>query len=347
MRPRILGVNDSADTRIIIEPKFSGFVSPTSLTSREGISLAGLPGDDHLYVTDQIGIIYLINPRTSTSSIFLDLRESIPDLFSTQDDRGLLGLAFHPDYQNQSRFFVYYTSTEGNRLSEVQLLEGQFKETILIDQLPQGGGDLKIGPDSYLYLTISDPKNIQSLTSLLGKIIRLDISQPGRYQIPPDNPWPNSPEIRPEIWAYGFQYPDGLSFAQSYVSSRRNTIPSGDQSDQGQMLIFAVDGGEVNLVKRGSNYGKGDKRIEPIYRHDGKLVGGYYIENKGYVFSDLSGSIMTIIPGVVRWSLSETVSYSGWVRGMDRDGQGNLYLLSTDRPGLEGQGFVSSMVFLP
>jgi glucose/arabinose dehydrogenase len=140
-----------------------------------------------------------------------------------------LGLAFHPDYAQNGLFFVNYTDLQGDtviarfQVSDTdpnQALAGSEKRLIRISQpyANHNGGAVVFGPDGYLYLGLGDggsagdpQNNAQSLNTLLGKILRIDVNAGDPYGIPPDNPFVAAGG-RPEIWAYGLRNPWRVSF---------------------------------------------------------------------------------------------------------------------------------------
>jgi glucose/arabinose dehydrogenase len=234
-------------------------------------------GTGRLFVVDQIGEIRLIDAAGALlPTSFLDVRARLVTLDSSYDERGLLGLALHPGFASNGRFFVFYTAPRGGDLpaefdSETHVSEFRVsgdpnradsasERLILRIGKPQSnhnGGDLAFGPDGFLYISVGDgggandsgaghsPNlgNGQDLSTLLGKILRIDVNSGDPYGIPPDNPFVSRAGARPEIFAYGFRNPFRFSFDPG--GSRRLFV-----ADVGQNLFE-----EVDIVVAGGNYG--------------------------------------------------------------------------------------------
>jgi len=199
-----------------IEPFADGFQDLTFLTN------AG-DGSGRLYVVEQRGVIWRIAADgTVDRTPFLN----ITDRVGSGGERGLLGLAFHPGFAGNGRFFVDYTDRDGDSVvSEFEVgadgLGAADSEGVLleIDQpfANHNGGMLAFGPDGYLYIGTGDGGsggdplgNGQSLTTLLGKILRIDVDGDEPYEVPEGNPFP--PDGLPEIWDWGLRNPWRFSF---------------------------------------------------------------------------------------------------------------------------------------
>ena len=205
---------------ISLGPIASGF------TSAIGVSSA--PGDSRLFVIQQTGQVLIVSGGKKVGT-FLDISTRM----SCCGERGLLGLAFHPNYAGNGRFFVRYTTPSGDvRLSEFHVSSSPNKadpaseKVILTIPHPSyanhNGGRIEFGPDGYLYIGTGDggsggdPNNHgQALNTLLGKLLRIDVDHAAAglaYAIPDGNPFIGQAGKRGEIWSYGLRNPYTFSF---------------------------------------------------------------------------------------------------------------------------------------
>lgn len=234
-----------------------------------------------LFIIDQIGKIWIVDDNgNKLSTPFIDVSSMMVPLNTRYDERGLLGFAFHPDYRNNGRFYVYYTrpprtGTSFNNLSRISEfrvsadpnMADMSSEKVLLDlddpQSNHNGGAIAFGPDGYLYIAIGDgggandvaPGHVtdwylpnaggngQDLDSnLFGNILRIDVNSGSPYGIPASNPFVGKPG-KDEIYAYGFRNPYRFSFDMG-----------GDHwlyaGDAGQVLYE-----EIDVVRKGGNYG--------------------------------------------------------------------------------------------
>ena len=187
-------------------------------------------GDERLFVLERSGKIKIINDQGSTLPIpFLDIDDRVHNS-GNQSEQGLLGIAFHPDYQNNGYFYLHYSANNDDSVisrfsvntADSNLADPNSEKEILRIVQPftnHNGGCLKFGPDGYLYIgmgdggSANDPGNrAQNPQSLLGKMLRIDIDNGDPYAIPPDNPYVNDANTLDEIWAIGLRNPWKFSF---------------------------------------------------------------------------------------------------------------------------------------
>jgi glucose/arabinose dehydrogenase len=211
-------------------------------------------GTGRLFIVEQPGRIRVLEGHRLLPASFLDITKQV----LSGGERGLLGLAFHPNYRRNGRFFVNYTRKPDGATVLAEYRKGatptsasQEERILLIVPQPypnHNGGMVAFGPDGYLYVGLGDggskgdPDNrAQNLEDLLGKILRIDVDQGDPYGIPIDNPFAKGGG-RPEIYAIGLRNPWRFSF------------------DTKTGNLWVADVGqykweEINLVARGGNYG--------------------------------------------------------------------------------------------
>jgi glucose/arabinose dehydrogenase len=250
----LLGVQIKAATALKAELFVSGLSSAPVL-----VTFA--PGDStRLFIVEQGGKIRIVKDDSLLASSFLDLSAII----SFGGERGLLGMAFHPDYQLNGRFYVNYTNSSGHTVVRRYNVSGNPDsadaasnfDIITINQ-PFGnhnGGMIAFGPnDGYLYIGMGDgghggdPDNhAQTKKDLLGKMLRIDVDGGSPYAIPGDNPFVGDTSYSPEIWALGLRNPWRFSFDRA----------TGDMyiADVGQGLIEEIDF-QPDTSGGGENYG--------------------------------------------------------------------------------------------
>ena len=333
----------------------SGLISPVHINNC---------GDNRLFIVEQDGRIRIKHPGVNALDTFLDINARVGG--GTGTEQGLLSVAFHPNYKTNGYFYVDYTNnnfdtrisrfsvnpTDSNKAlpnSEVILL------TIWQPYSNHNGGQLQFGPDGYLYVGMgdggsgNDPENrAQNKDSLLGKILRLDVDNGTPYGIPPDNPFINDPDARPEIWTYGMRNPWRFSF------DRLN----GDLwiADVGQNQWEEVDY-QPNGTGAGDNYGWRcweathatglslctgvPNQHPPIYEYSHSvgysITGGYvyrgaqYANMYGhYFFSDYGVSLIQSLHdstnGFVHYNLANFLSGNGSPSTFGEDMLGELYI---------------------
>jgi glucose/arabinose dehydrogenase len=215
---RAAGPGDPAGVVIRLEPFLEGLSAPLYLTHARD-------GTGRVYVVEQEGTIRLAEADgTLLEEPFLDITDQV----TAGGERGLLGLAFHPDYAGNGRFFVHYSDLEGDTVISEFAGEGQGgadsrSERVLLryDQpfANHNGGQIGFGPDGFLYIGLGDGGsggdpfgNGQSVDTLLGKILRVDVDGAQPYGIPPDNPFAPGGDGLPEIFDWGLRNPWRFSF---------------------------------------------------------------------------------------------------------------------------------------
>lgn len=202
----------------------TGFSSPVDITN-------AADGTNRLFVVEQAGIIKIIPAnRQLAATTFLNITTKV----SAGGEKGLLGLAFHPDYKNNGFFYVNYTTTNSTIIARYSvnpanpnLADAASEKILMTISQPydnHNGGCLKFSPiDGYLYIGMGDGGSggdpqcyAQNTNSYLGKMLRLDVNTNVNtapyYGIPPDNPYIGLPNHKPEIWAIGLRNPWRFSF---------------------------------------------------------------------------------------------------------------------------------------
>jgi glucose/arabinose dehydrogenase len=313
----------------------SGFVS--GLSSPVGFEV---PGDTsgRIFIVEQGGTIRVVQNGVLQAGNFLDLSDKV----ESGGEKGLLGLAFHPNFAANGRFFVDYTRRDTS--GQLQTVIAEYQDSppssnqastnerivLVIDQPfdNHNGGKLAFGPDNFLYIAMGDGGNAndepfgngQNTNALLGKILRMDVdSTPAagkQYAIPPDNPFAAGGGA-PEVYAYGLRNPWRFSF------------------DRANGRLFAGDVGqsareEVDLITKGGNFGwnimEGSicrpptttcnmaNLIPPITDYDHSAAGGTSIIG-GFIYRG------TEIPALVGTYVFADFS-SGHVWGLKQDSTG-------------------------
>jgi glucose/arabinose dehydrogenase len=344
----------AGSVKLELRPVAGGFEAPIYITH------AG-DGSNRLYVVEQGGAIHtMVNGRVEAEP-FLD----VSDLTDPGGEQGLLGLAFHPDFEDNGRFFVDYTDTGGDtvvaeyRARGGRADPGSARVLLRIDQpYPNhNGGALEFGPDGSLYIAMGDggsagdPEDrAENRNEFLGKLLRIDVDGASPYEIPADNPFAEEGG-RPEVWAYGLRNPWRFSFDRP---TRTLWI-----ADVGQNAREEVN--RVAFRRGGLDYGWNEMEgtacfepptgcdaqgsVAPIteYSHeeDGcSITGGYVYRGRrspvlrgGYFFSDFcSGKVWAIdAEGSARQRPIELLDTEHAVSSFGVDARGELYLTDLAR----------------
>jgi len=282
----ILPGNDNAAT-VKLEKIVSGLKSPVLLTN------AG-DGSNRMFIVEKTGQIDIIKNGTILKTPFLDIKSQLSKLIPFYDERGLLGLAFHPDYASNGRFFVFYSSPTTTPGMDHQDVLAEFhvsanpdvadpaSEKILLTidhpEFNHNAGSLAFGPDGYLYISTGDgggegdPHGTgQNISTSLGKILRIDVDHGSPYAIPSDNPFVDVPG-NDEIYAIGLRNPWRMSF----------------DTETGKLFVADVGQDkweEIDIIENGQNYGW--RIMEGNHLYDPALAQQLHIN-----LSDLTPPIM-------------------------------------------------------
>lgn len=328
----------------------SGFSSPVAIVNA---------GDERLFVVQRGGLIRIVNPNgTINTTPFLSLTNSIV----SGGERGLLGLAFHPDYATNGRFYVNYTrSGDGATViakytvsdTDENIADAASGEILITIDQPfsnHNGGSLNFGPDGYLYIGMGDggsggdPDGYgQNLNSLLGKMLRIDVDGETGYAIPADNPYVGIAG-EDEIWAVGMRNPWKFSFDRLtgdiwIADVGQNAIEEINKAASTEAgLNYGWRCYEGNSAYNTSGCGASSNYTFPIaqYTHAStggcSLTGGYVyrgttypeLQNK-YVFADYCNNKIGYIDvdgGPITWTAN---AFSGNVVSFGEDVNGELY----------------------
>jgi glucose/arabinose dehydrogenase len=331
---------------ITLENVVTGLDSPIYLTNARDRSR-------RLFVVEQPGRIKVLDPGSSSPTVFLDITSKV--LFG--GERGLLGLAFHPEFESNRRFFVNYTRQPDGATVIAEYKASQDNpnaaetaesELLTIAQpfANHNGGMLEFGRDGFLYIgtgdggSANDPgSRAQNINELLGKILRIDVdhsSGGSPYSSPPDNPFFGQVTGRDEIFAFGLRNPWRFSFDRVTDELYAGDVGQGARE-------------EIDIITRGGNYGwrvfegtsctNNDPALcsaggftGPIaeYGHNGgrcSITGGYvYRGSRGslppgaYAYADFcTGEIFLLQDGVQRLLLDTSLSISSF--GEDEEGE--------------------------
>ena len=264
-------------------------------------------GSNRLFIVQKVGSVKAYDKAYNFLGDFVTVSG-----ITINGERGLLSMAFHPDYKTNGLFFVYYTTTQGDiEVSRYKVSNNPNKadtvsRTIIIT-IPHrvaanhNGGKLSFGADGYLYFATGDggnggdpPNNAQNGKVLLGKMLRIDINKPNpplNYSIPPDNPFVADTTIADEIWALGLRNPFRWSFDRRTYDMWIADVGQGARE-------------EINFRKAGStkgiNYGwrcyegkiaynpagckPADQYMSPIFDYPHNLTNGGSSVTGGYVY---------------------------------------------------------------
>lgn len=332
-----------------------GFEQPIEL------SAAG-DGSGRIFVAEQAGVIWIVLNGFRFPTAFLDIRPRVGD---SQNEQGLLGLVFHPQYAQNGYFYVNYTDTGGDtviarfQVSEDADIANPDSELIIL-QVDQpfenhNGGGLAFGPDGYLYIGLGDGglwddpfENGQDLNTHLGKLLRIDIDNGSPYSIPADNPFIDGAGLL-EIWAYGLRNPWRFSF-----DSLTGDLFIGDVGQDEWEEIDFLPVGSANGSNFGWDYWEGTHEFEGSPPSDVILLGPVVDYDHGFGCSVTAGFVYRgqelpewqgvyiygdyctgIIWGLVQdadgvWQNSQVFQIQTLIASFGQDEAGELYLVGHD-----------------
>ncbi len=340
-----------AEVMIELERVVDGIDSPVQITN------AG-DGSNRLFIVEQQGRILVLDGDELLPEAFLDIRSIV----SSGGEKGLLSVAFHPDFKENQRFFVNYTKSDrglktviaeyGVSVEDANVAELDERVVLEIDQpfSNHNGGQLQFGPDGFLYIGMGDggsggdpSGNGQNINTLLGSLLRIDVDNGMPFSVPSDNPFVGI-DGADEIWAYGLRNPWRFSF---------------DSSDG---RLFLADVGqnsfeEVDLIEKGGNYGwnimeglhcfssdisgcNEEGLILPVteYSHDegNSITGGYVYRGQdieelvgSYIFADYVSSTIWALNEVGEniWERKEILESGILISSFGEDEGGELYIV--------------------
>ncbi len=352
------GASRAAPPPVTLREVASGLTNPLEIAHADD-------GSGRLFIVEKGGRIKILKNGTVLARPFLD----VSALVSTTSERGLLGLAFSPQFRSDRRFFVYLTRMSDGALQvrsyraypmDADLADPASGEDIITIAHPtfanHNGGHLAFGPDGMLYIGTGDgggagdpSNNAQNNSVLLGKMLRIEVSTPTGYVIPPDNPYAAGSGASREIYAYGLRNPWKFSFDRAtqdlYIG------------DVGQDTIEEVDF-QPALTAGGQNYGwnwfEGNTCVTfcppfiaswPIlqYRHDAaggnSITGGYVYRGRRsaalrgyYIYGDfVSNRVWAAKRAGGTWTTEVLISPPSVLSGISsfgEDERGELYAAS-------------------
>ena len=356
-----VGAGEEKPPKVVLRPILKGMQRPVQIVT---------DGSDRLFILEQIGLVRTYRGGKLEKTPYLDFKSKV----FVEYECGLLGLAFHPQFKSNGLIYVNYTAKTPNLKTVISELRTDLKSDtvdpaterviLAIDQpYPNhNGGHLEFGPDGMLYIGMGDggdmrdPHNHgQRRDTLLGKVLRIDVTPREGYKVPPDNPFVGDAKVRPEIWATGIRNPWRFGF------------------DRVTGLLYLADVGqdkweEVNIIEKGGNYGwkireGGDdlfpvpnppEMIDPIfqYAHEknaASITGGLVYRGKAmsglegwYIFADYVFSRIwaikydpekkrVVASGVIYQSDPAGVNDTFWRRQTQpscfgEDAEGNIYM---------------------
>jgi len=324
------------------KPLVDGLDRPVDLQSAQD-------GTGRLFIIEKYGAIRIFKDGQLSPQPFLNIDDRVND---DSNEMGLLGLAFHPNFEQNGYFYVNYTGDGGNtRISRFtangDVADPNSEQVLMVIDQPfpnHNGGAVAFGPDGYLYLGLGDGgaagdpfKNGQNTETLLGKLLRIDVNNGDPYAIPADNPFGN------EVWAYGLRNPWRISFDRA-----TGDLWIGDVGQNQYEEIDYLPAGSLG----GANFGW--SVMEGLHGYDGEaqpglllpvveysheigcsVTGGYVYRgsmpewNSVYLYGDYcSGSVSGLILVDGQWQSRVLFEAVATITSFGQDEAGELYFTS-------------------
>ncbi|HMZ08331.1 MAG TPA: PQQ-dependent sugar dehydrogenase [Anaerolineales bacterium] len=308
-------------------------------------------GSGRLFIIEKYGAIRIFKDGLLFSEPFLKIDDRVDD---SGNEMGLLGLAFHPEFEQNGYFYVNYTGEGGHtRISRFQatgdIADPGSEQVLMVINQPypnHNGGAVAFGPDGYLYLGLGDGgaggdphKNGQNTDVLLGKILRIDVNNGDPYSIPADNPFGN------EVWAYGLRNPWRISFDRMTGDLWIGDVGQGDWEEIDHLSAGSSGGANFGWSIMEGNHGY-DGEVQPDlllpvveYSHNSgcSVTGGYVYRGSMpewsgvYLYGDYcSGIVWGLIPVDGQWQAQALFETGVTITSFGEDEAGELYLASDD-----------------
>ncbi len=331
---------------IVLTPIINGLSTPVEMTHAN---------DDRIFIIEKAGIIKVFTPDALVLSDFLNITNRVN---SAANERGLLGLAFSPNFATDGKFYVHYSDLNGNTVISEFLSNNNIgdpnSETILLTVSQpysnHNGGKITFGSDGYLYIGLGDggsggdpQNNAQNGNSLLGKLLRIDVST-NPYSIPSDNPFVGDNSVADEVFALGLRNPWKFSFDKDtddlwIADVGQNAIEEINFETDASGLNFGWRCYEGNNTYNISGCAAASNYTFPIsfYTHSSNrcsITGGYvyrgeqYPDLEGkYIFGDYCSGELGMVDSSNN-TLTWVLDTSYFISSMGEDANGELYVLN-------------------
>lgn len=326
-------------------PVVDGLTRPVDLQS-------AFDGSGRLFIIEKYGTIRIFKDGQLYDQLFLNIDDRVND---ESNEMGLLGLAFHPNYEQNGYFYVNYTGEGGHtRISRFQAngdtADPNSEQVLMVIDQPfpnHNGGAVIFGPDGYLYLGLGDGgaagdpfKNGQNTDALLGKILRIDVNNGDPYAIPADNPFGS------EVWAYGLRNPWRISFDRATGDLWIGDVGQGEWEEVDYLPAGSPGGANFGWSIMEGSYGY-DGEAQPglllpaaEYSHSNpysgcSVTGGYVYRgsmpewNGVYLYGDYcEGTVWGLILSEGQWQSQVLFETDLRITSFGEDEAGELYLVS-------------------